>query len=87
MYLHCFATLTHLWTVQGKLTREEWIEKFGNDDMFDAYDADHNGTLSPEEWASGVTNQQLCNHRFSLSFTVQTLHRCKAREGLYGCRH
>ena len=60
-----FGFCRHVWAVrwhsplalfapQHKLTREEWIKEFGNDDMFDAYDNNQDGTLSPEEWLKGV---------------------------------
>jgi len=56
-----FSLLAHLAqrtdsavSLQHKLTREEWAKEFGNDDMFDAYDNDHDGALSPEEWLKGV---------------------------------
>ena len=37
----------------GKISRDEWIEKFGNDKHFDAYDLDGDGCISPEEWLEG----------------------------------
>ena len=32
----------------GKVSREEWVARFGNADRFDAYDADHNGNIPME---------------------------------------
>jgi len=37
----------------GKISRAEWIGKFGNDKMFDAYDRDGSGLVSREEWMLG----------------------------------
>lgn len=34
----------------GKLSREEWIARYGDDKLFDAYDADGDGVISPAEW-------------------------------------
>jgi len=39
--------------VEGKLTRAQWIAQFGNDDMFDAYDANHDGVVDAGEWIAG----------------------------------
>ena len=33
-----------------KLTREEWIALYGDDDRFDQYDLNHDGIIDPEEW-------------------------------------
>jgi len=37
----------------GKLSRDEWLQRYGDDKMFDLYDADGDGIISPEEWLSG----------------------------------
>ena len=37
----------------NKLSREEWVLKFGNDKLFDAYDLDGDGVISPEEYMRG----------------------------------
>ena len=34
------------------------IMKFGNDKMFDAYDLDGDGVISPEEWLQGEAAQR-----------------------------
>ena len=36
-----------------KLSREEWIARFGNDNLFDAYDTDRDGVIDPMEWLQG----------------------------------
>jgi len=37
----------------GKLSRDEWIKKFGDDKKFDAYDFGGDGVISLEEWLQG----------------------------------
>ena len=34
----------------GKITREEWIAKYGNDDGFDQYDLDGDGIIDGESF-------------------------------------
>ena len=36
-----------------KLSRTEWIARFGNDDDFDDYDMDHDGFVEHEEFRTG----------------------------------
>jgi len=39
----------------GIVTRGEWITAFGNDDFFDAYDSNHDGTIDTDEFVMGAT--------------------------------
>ena len=37
----------------GKLSREEWIQRFGDDSKFDLYDVDGDGEVDVEEFVRG----------------------------------
>jgi len=49
----------------GKITRAEWIRKFGNDDGFDHYDVDHNGVIDADEFARGYLQAKKSNKSFA----------------------
>ena len=38
---------------------QEWKAKFGDDKMFNAYDLDGDGVISPDEWMLGEVTQPL----------------------------
>merc|ERR1711990_969615 len=42
----------------GKLSRAEWIARFGSDDHFDEYDLDHDGFVDADEFMKGKQRER-----------------------------
>jgi len=42
----------------GKISRDEWIMKYGSDAGFDQYDLDGDGVISPDEWLAGQAQER-----------------------------
>eukprot|EP00658_Telonema_sp_P-2_P027377 TRINITY_DN2114_c0_g1_i1.p1 TRINITY_DN2114_c0_g1~~TRINITY_DN2114_c0_g1_i1.p1 ORF type:complete len:228 (-),score=52.09 TRINITY_DN2114_c0_g1_i1:134-817(-) len=46
----------------GKISREEWVVKFGDDSRFSAYDLNGDGIVDPDEWMAGQAAEREFNH-------------------------
>ena len=52
----------HCAFVAAKLSREEWVAKYGNHDRFDEYDANGDGVVDADEFLAGQAPAPLGAH-------------------------